>query len=114
MKQLTFNWEAKDKYDKLKNYGQEVHIIFKSYSMPKAEQIAIIKDWLGRKGLLFRNINTGITRKMEQNKGLFTTLKELIQTTIQWNYQVIMVLKISQAKKLECRRMYGSDIDWQL
>ena len=53
MKHPTFNWEAEDKYNELKNFRLEVNNIFKSYSMPQAEQIAIIKNRLGRKGLQF-------------------------------------------------------------
>ena len=51
MKQPTFNREAEDKYNELKNLRLEVHNIFKLYSMPQAEQIAIIKYCIGRKGL---------------------------------------------------------------
>ena len=37
MKHPTFNWEAEDKYNELKNSRPEVNNIFKSYSMPQAE-----------------------------------------------------------------------------
>ena len=43
MKQPNFNWEAEDKYNKLKNFRLEVNNIFKSYNTPQAEQIPIIK-----------------------------------------------------------------------
>ena len=43
MKQPTFNWEAEDKYNELKNVRLEVNNIFKSYDMPWAKQRAIIK-----------------------------------------------------------------------
>ena len=46
MKQPTFNWEAEDKYNKLKNLRLEVNNIFKSYNMPQTEQL-IIKNWPG-------------------------------------------------------------------
>ena len=64
MKQLTFNREAEDKYNELKNLRLEVMNIFKSYSMPQAEQIAIIKNWFGRKGLQFLESLT----QMEQER----------------------------------------------
>ena len=44
IKQPAFNWEAVDKYNELKNSRPEVISIFKSYSTPQAEQIAIIKN----------------------------------------------------------------------
>ena len=43
MKQLTFYWEAEDRYNELENFRLELNNIFKLYSTPQAEQIAIIK-----------------------------------------------------------------------
>ena len=37
MKQLTFNWEAEDKYNELKNFRLEVNNTFKLYSTSHAE-----------------------------------------------------------------------------
>ena len=51
MKQPTFNWEAECKYNELKNFRLQISNICKSYNMPLAEQIAIIKKCLCRKGL---------------------------------------------------------------
>ena len=44
MKQLTFNWEAENKYNKLKNLRLEVNNIFKLYNMPQTDQLAVIKN----------------------------------------------------------------------
>ena len=75
MQQPTFNWEADDKYNELINFRPKVNNIFKLYSIPQAEQIAIIKNWLCRKGLQFLESLT----QMEQERCntiecLFTTL----------------------------------------
>ena len=51
MKQPNFKWEAQDKYNELKNLRIEVNNIFKSYNTPQTEQLAIIRNWLGRKGI---------------------------------------------------------------
>ena len=48
-KQSTFNWEADNKYKELKYFRLEVNNILKSYSMPQAEQIAIIKNGYAEK-----------------------------------------------------------------
>ena len=53
MTQPTLNWEAEDTCNELKNLILGVNNMFKSYSMPQAEQITIIKKWLGKKGLQF-------------------------------------------------------------
>ena len=52
MKQLSFNWEADDKYSKLKAFRLEVNNILTMYNT-QTEQLAIIKNWLGRKNMQF-------------------------------------------------------------
>ena len=49
MRQPNFNWEAEDKYNKLKNFRLEVNNIFKCYNTPQTEQLAIIKNRLPEK-----------------------------------------------------------------
>ena len=59
MKQPTFDWDTEDKYNELKNFRLEVYNVFKSCDMPDIEKTALIKNWLGRKGLqIIRNTNS--------------------------------------------------------
>ena len=51
MKHSTFIWDTEDRYKELKNFRLEEYNVFKSYDMPDMEKIALIKNWLGRKGL---------------------------------------------------------------
>ena len=44
MKQLTFNWEADDKYSKLKTLVLEVNNILTTYNMPRTEELAMVKS----------------------------------------------------------------------
>ena len=75
IKQLSFNWKADDKYRKLTNFRLEVNNILASYNTLHAEQSAIVKDWLGRKGLLFIESLTHVGReKCNTMEGLFETL----------------------------------------
>ena len=53
MKQPTFNWEVDDKHNELKTFRLEVNNVLSAYSTPQTEQLAIVKNWLGRKGLQF-------------------------------------------------------------
>ena len=53
IKQPNFNWEADDKNGDHKNIRLEVNNIFASYNTHHTEQLAIVKSWLGRKGLQF-------------------------------------------------------------
>ena len=51
MKQPTFDWDAEDKYNELKNFRLKVYNVFKSYNMPDREKTSVIKNWLGIKWL---------------------------------------------------------------
>ena len=48
MNQPTLNWKMEDKYSKLKTFGLEVNNILSMYNTPQTEQLAIVKNWLGR------------------------------------------------------------------
>ena len=75
MKQPTFNWEVKDNYNELKIFRQYINSIFKSYSTPQAEQIAKIKNWIGRKVLQFlASLTQTEQERCNTMKGLFTIL----------------------------------------
>ena len=59
MKRPTFNWEADDKYSELKKSRLEVKKIPAIYNTPQTEQLAMVKNWLGRKGFaIHRIVNT--------------------------------------------------------
>ena len=51
LKQPTFDWEVQDKYKELKTFKLEVSKVLSTYGMPEAEKLAVVKKWLGRKGL---------------------------------------------------------------
>ena len=77
MKQPIFNLEAEDKYNELKNFRLEVNNIFKLYSMPQTEQIAIIKNGWAEKGLQFLELLAqDRTRKMKHNGRSLNNIKQ--------------------------------------
>ena len=51
MKQPQFNWDAADKYTEWKAFVLEVRNVISTYNAHKQEKIAMVKNWLGRKGL---------------------------------------------------------------
>ena len=51
LKQPTFDWEAPDKYTELKAFILEVRNVLSMYNTQEADKIAMVKNWLGRKGL---------------------------------------------------------------
>ena len=74
MKKPTFNWETEDSYSKFKTFNLEVNNILSTYNTP-VKQLAMVKNWLERKGLQFLEALTN-----EDNitcgtlEGLFETL----------------------------------------
>ena len=74
MKQPSLNWEVEDKYSKLKNFRLEVYNIIATYNKPQAEQLPIVKNWLGRKDLHFIESLTCV-----QEKDTYNTLEDLFK-----------------------------------
>ena len=75
LKQPQFNWDAANKYSKWKAFILEVKNVLSTYNTPEHDKIAIVKNWLGRKGL---NYTESITEAEKQTcnilQGLFDTL----------------------------------------
>ena len=75
MKQLTFDRNAKGKYSKLKTFRLEVNNVLSMYKTQQTDKLAVVQNWLGRKGLQY--LETLMTVEKETCntlKGLFETL----------------------------------------
>ena len=44
---------ADDKYSEIKTFRLEVNNVLTMYNTPQTEQLAIVNNWLGRKGVQF-------------------------------------------------------------
>ena len=53
MKQPKFNWDSEDKCNELKTFKLKVNNILSTYNNLQVEQLAMVKNWLERKGLQF-------------------------------------------------------------
>ena len=53
MKQPTFNWEVDNKCNEFETFRLEGNNVLSTYNASQTEQLAIVKNWLGRKGLPF-------------------------------------------------------------
>ena len=75
MKQLMFDWNAEDKNSELKTFRLEVNNVLSTYNTPLTDKLAIVKNWLGRKGLQYLETLMS-TEKETCNtvEGLFETL----------------------------------------
>ena len=98
MKQPTFSWEAEDKNNELKTFKLGVNNILPTYNSPQNEQLAMVKNWLGRKGLQFTEALTNEKTTCNTLDGLFETLNSKFRP--QFNKTV---------KSLQFRKLCRSD-----
>ena len=97
MKQPTFDWDTEDKYSELKTFRLHVNNILSTYNALQTDKLALVKNWLGRKGLQY--LETLITAEKETCntlEGLFDTLTNKLKP--QYN----QTIKLLQFRKL-CR-----------
>ena len=96
LKQPLFNWEATDKYMEWKAFRLEVRNVLFMYNAKEKDKIAMVKNWLGRKGLHYLESLTE-TEKHACNtlQGLFDTLATKFKS--QFNETI---------KSLQFRKLY--------
>ena len=74
MKQPQFNWEVADKNTEWEVFVLELRNMLSTYNTWEQEKIAMVKNWLGRKGLNY------VESLMEGEKQACDTLQGLIDT----------------------------------
>ena len=99
MKQPTFDWNAEGKYSKLKTFRLEVNNVLSTYNTPLANKLALVKNWLGRKGLQYlETLTTAEKETYNTLEGLFETLTNKFKP--QYNETI---------KSLQFRKLYRYD-----
>ena len=53
LQQPSYDCEVPDQYTELKTFKLEVNNVLSTYNMPEAENVAVVKNWLGKKGLYY-------------------------------------------------------------
>ena len=102
MKQLTFNWEAEDKYNELKTFRLEVNNILSTFNSRQNEQLVMVNNWLGRKGLQFVETLTNEKKPTYYTlDGLFKTLNSKFRP--QFN-ETIKSIQTSAIQKIMQKR----------
>ena len=96
---LTFDWNAQDKYSELKTFRLEVTNILSTYNTPQADKLALVKNWLGRKGLQY--LETLMTTEREMCNTL-ESLFEMLSTKFKSQYNEMI-------KLLQFRKLYRHD-----
>ena len=95
MKQLTFDWNAEDKYSELKAFRLEVNNVLSTYNTPQTDKLAVVKNWLGRKGLKY------LETLMTMEKEMYNTLEGLFETlSSKFKPQYNETIKSIQFRKL--------------
>ena len=99
MKQPTFDWEADDKYSELKTFRLEVNNILTMYNKPQTEQLAVVKNWLGRNGLQFiESLTTAEKDTCSTLEGLFKILTNKFKPQINEMIKLLQFHKLSRQK----------------
>ena len=99
MKQLIFDWKAEDKYSELKTFRLEVNNVLSAYNTPQTDKLALVKNWLGRKGLQYlETLMTAEKETCNNLEGLFETLTNKFKP--QYNETI---------KSLKFRKIYRYD-----
>ena len=75
LKQPQFNWEAADKYHEWKAFTLEVRNMLSTHTAQELDKIALVKNWLSRKGLHYiESLTEAEKQACSTFQGLFDTL----------------------------------------
>ena len=106
LKQPQFNWEAAGKYMEWKAFILMVRNVLSTYNAQEQDKIAIVKNWLGRKGLNYtESLTEGEKQACDTLQGLFDTL------ATKFRPQFNETIKSLQFRKL-CRFEGKSAEEW--
>ena len=104
LKQTSLNWELTDKYTKWKAFILKVRNMLSTYNVQETDKIAMVKNWLGRKGLHY------IESLTEGEKKACGTLEGLVDTlATKFRPQYNQTIKLLQFRQLH--RIEGESID---
>ena len=95
VKQPQFSWEATNKYTEWKAFILDVQNVLFTYNAQEQDKIAIVKNWLGRKGSHYlESLTEAEKHACNTLQGLFDTLATKFKP--QWNETI----KLLQFRKL--------------
>ena len=94
-KQPTFAWDAQDKYSELKTFRLEVNNILSTCNTPQMDKLALVKNWLGRKGLQYLEM---LTTDEKETCNMLEGLLEILCNKFKPQYNE--TIKLLQFRKL--------------
>ena len=115
LKQLQFNWDMADKYTEWKAFILEVRNAISTYNAHEEEKIAMVKNWLGRKGLHYIE---SLTEVEKQACGTLQGLIDILAKTFRPQYnETIKSLQFRQLGRHDGENaeewMGGYELWWQ-
>ena len=104
LKQPSFNLEVTDKYIKWKAFILEVRNVLSTYNLQEMHKIAMVKNWLGRKGLHYIE---SLTEGEKETCGMLEGLVDTLAAKVRPQYN--QTIKLPQFRQLH--RIEGEGID---
>ena len=99
LKQPSSNWEVTDKYTKWKDFILKVRNMLTTYNLQETDKIAMVKNWLGRKGLHYIE---SLTEGEIETCGMLEGLIDKLATKCRPQYnQTIKSLQFRQLHRVE-------------
>ena len=99
LRQPSFNWEVTEKYTEWKAFILKVRNVPPTYNLQETDKIAMVKNWLGRKGLHYiESLTGGEKEKCSTLEGLFDMLATKFRPQ---HNQTIKSLQFRQLHRIE-------------
>ena len=126
LKQPQFNWEVADKYSEWKAFILEVKNVLSSYNVQEHDKIAIVKNWLDRKGLHYIESITEVEKwACNTLQGLFDTLAAKFQPQFNETINLLQFIKLCRVEDESTEEWMGHlcmaaaecgyiEVDWHL
>ena len=103
LKLPNFNWEAADKYMEWKVFILEVRNVLSTYNAQDQDKVAMVRNWLGRKGIHYiESITEGEKEACNTLQGLFDALAT--KSRLQFDETI---------KSLQFRKLYRLEVKVQ-
>ena len=114
LNQPQFNWEVADKYTEWKAFILEVRNMLSTYNAHEQEKIAMVKNWLGRKGLHYlESLTEGEKQACGTLQGLIDTLAEKFRPQYNETIKSLQFRKLCRSEGENAEEWMGGYTWWQ-
>ena len=108
LKQPQFNWEVADKYTEWKAFVLELRNMLSTYNAHEQENIAMVKNWLGRKGLHYlESLTEGEKQACGTVQRLIDTLAEKLRPQYNKTIKSLQFRKLCRSEGKNAEELMG-------